>query len=642
MSSSFLRLACLAPLALALPAAAVIAPQIDMADLSIEELANIQITSVSKKPEALAGAAASVFVITADDIRRSGAASLPEVLRLAPNLQVAQVSGSGYAISARGLNGSGNSAPNKLQVLIDGRSVYAPLFSGVFWDVQELLLEDIERIEVISGPGGTLWGINAVNGVINISTRAARDTAGSLALAAGGTRGAELAFRQGGAMHGGHWRVWGRYLDARHTELANGGPVNDSRHFKQAGFRADWARGAHLFSLHGKAYEGAAQQPEPGLVQTGAVVKLQPSATSGANLTARWTHALAAGGSLGVQAYLERTERTALPSFAESLDIADVQFQHEMAPMGAHTVVWGANARTTWDDVSNSDYLAFLPARTQQSWSSLFAQDEIVLGEGLRLIAGARIERNPYTGAELLPTLRLAWTPSSAHTLWASASRTVRAPSRLDADAFIPGKPPYLLRGGPAVRSEVAKVVELGYRGQPTARLSYSVTAFYNDYDHLRTQEVDRSRTFIIFGNLMQGKAHGIEMWGNYQAAPGWRLSAGLLALDESLRLKAGSNDANAPGIIGKNPSHTAQLRSAFTLSDAMSFDVGVRKVGALSNPAVPGYTALDARWGWAIRRGLELSVHGHNLNGGHGEYGPVATRTEVGPSLGARLVWRN
>lgn len=642
MSSSFLRLARITPLVLTLPAAAMTAPAADIADMSIEELANIQITSVSKKPEALAGAAASVFVITADDIRRSGAASIPEALRLAPNLQVGQVSASGYAISARGLNGSGNSAPNKLQVLIDGRSVYAPLFSGVFWDVQELMLEDVERIEVISGPGGTLWGVNAVNGVINITTRAARDTSGSLVAASAGERGYDIAFRQGGAMDGGHWRVYGKYLDLRHTELAGGGLVNDSRHFRQAGWRADWARGAHQFSVHGSVYDGAAQQPEPGLVQTGAAVTLQPVDTAGVNLTARWTYALSGGGSVSLQAYADHTERTALPSFAESLDIADLQFQHSMAAAGAHTVVWGANYRTTWDDVTNSDYLAFLPPKTSQAWSSLFAQDEIALGAGLRLIVGARLERNPYTGAEFLPTLRMAWTPSPAHTLWASASRTVRAPSRLDADAFIPGKPPYLLRGGPAIRSEVAKVLELGYRGQPAPRLSYAITAFYNDYDHLRTQEIHSSRTYVIFGNLMEGKAHGIEMWGNFQATPAWRLSAGLLALDETLRLKPGSTDATAPGIVGKNPSHTAQLRSAFALSDNMQFDLAVRKVGALSNPGVPGYTAVDARLGWEMRRGLELSVYGHNLGGGHGEYGPLATRTEVGRSLGVKLVWQN
>ncbi len=639
MRLTFLRMAAL----LALPAATAAAAQLpDLADLSIEELANLQITSVSRKPEALAGAAASVFVITSEDIRRSGATSMAEVLRLAPNLQVGAVSNGSYAISARGLNGSGNSGPNKLQVLIDGRSVYAPLFSGVFWDAQDLMLEEIARIEVISGPGGTLWGVNAVNGVINITTRAAADSGASLAVLSAGTRGTDSAFRQGGVLAGGHWRVYGKYLDQRHTETASGALVDDARHQAQVGFRADWTRGEHQFSINGNAYRGDAQQPAPGAVQTGAAIVLGPVATTGVNLTGQWTYQLGAGASLSLQAYLDHTSRDVQPAFAESLDIADLQIQHGLAALGAHTLVWGANYRSTRDDVRNSAFLAFLPARVNQHWASVYAQDEIALRPDLRLIAGARVEHNPYTGSELLPTLRLAWTAAPAHTLWASASRTVRAPSRLDADAFIPGVPPYILRGGPVIRSEVATVFELGYRGQPLPKLSYAMTAFYNNYDHLRTQEVDPTQTFITFGNLMEGHASGLELWGNYQATPAWRLSAGLLALHESLRLKAGSNDADGPGITGKNPSHTAQLRSTFNLADDKEFDVALRKVAALSNPDVPGYTAIDARFGWRLRKGVEASVSGQNLNGSHGEYGPLASRTEVGRSLGVKLVWQN
>lgn len=630
------------PVLFALPAGAATALPADIADMSIEELANIQIHSVSKKPEPLAAAAASVFVITADDIRRSGWTTIADVLRLAPNLQVAQVSNGGHAISARGLNGSNNSASNKLQVLIDGRSVYAPLFSGVFWDAQDLMLEDIERIEVISGPGGTLWGVNAVNGVINITTRAAGATQGSMGVVSAGQHGYDLAFRQGGVMAGGgHWRAYGKVLDQRHTELASGGKVNDARRQAQLGWRADWERGSHQFSVHGAAYRGNADQAEPGALQTGAPIVLGPIDTSGVNLTGRWSVALGSGSSVSLQGTLDHTRRIVTPTFGESLDLADLQFQYSAGAMGAHTLVWGANYRRTWDDVTNSEYLAFLPARTSQTWSSLFAQDEILLRPDLRLIAGARIEHNVYTGTELLPTLRLAWTMAPAHTVWASASRTVRAPSRLDADAFIPGAPPFLLRGGPQVRAEVAKVLELGYRGQPLPQLSYSITAFHHDYDHLRTQEVDAGGTFVTFGNLMEGKARGIEMWGNYQATPAWRLSAGLLALHERLQLKAGSNDLAGPSSKGKNPAHTAQVRSTFSLAADKEIDLALRKVARLSDPEVPGYTAIDARFGWQVQRGLELSVFGHNLNGGHGEFGPLATRTELGRTVGAKLVWQ-
>ncbi len=642
MTSPLLRLSGIVPLLLALPAAANTMPGTDIADMSIEELANIQITSVSKKPEPLARAAAAVYVITADDIRRSGAASLPEALRLAPNLQVGLSSNGAYGISARGLNGSGNSAPNKLQVLIDGRSVYTPLFSGVFWDAQDVMLEDIERIEVISGPGGTLWGVNAVNGVINITTRAARDTTGSLGMLSASQDGYGAGFRQGGAMSGGHWRVYGKYLQQKASELHNGGRVDDERRQAQVGFRADWESGASRFGMHGNAYRGKAEQPRPGVIQTGAAFALGQIDTTGINLTGHWSHALAGGGSVSVQGYVDHTERTVPPTFAEDLDIVDLQFQHSLPVKGAHTVVWGASYRTTWDEVGNSDFIAFLPATTRQKWASLFAQDDIALSSNLRLVAGARMERNPYTGTEFLPTLRLAWTAAPAHTLWASASRTVRAPSRLDADAFIPGRPPYILRGGPMIRSEVARVYELGYRGQPLPQLSYAMTAFHNDYDHLRTQEIDPSGTFITFGNLLEGKAQGLEMWGSYQATPAWRLSAGLMLLDETLRMKPGSTDKNAPLIAGKNPSHTAQLRSSFNLSADKELEVGIRRVGRLSSPDVPAYTAVDARFGWSIRKGLTLSVTAHNLNGSHGELGPIATRTEVDRSLGVKLVWQN
>ena len=642
MKTAILRAAGMLPLLLVLPARGALIPPADIADLSIEELANIEIHSVSKKSETLAAAAASVYVITADDIRRSGWTSVADVLRLAPNLQVAQGSNGEYAISARGLNGSSNSAPNKLQVLIDGRSVYAPLFSGVFWDAQDVMLEDIERIEVISGPGGTLWGVNAVNGVINITTRSSRDTHGSLAALSADQGGYDLAFRQGGVTADGrHWRVYGKYLDQRHSTRKDGGKVDDARQQSQMGFRADWERGAHQFSINGNAYQGDAQQPAPGSLQTGEAFVLGDIETSGVNLSGRWNYLLDAGASVSVQGYLDHTRRSVPPAFGESLDIADLQFQHSMAAAGPHTVVWGASYRRTWDDVRNSRYVAFLPAKVSQSWSSLFAQDEITLRKDLRLIAGARIERNVYTGTEWLPTLRLAWTLAPAHTVWASASRTVRAPSRLDADAFIPGAPPYLLQGGPQVRSEIAKVIELGYRGQPLPNLSYSLTAFHNDYDHLRTQEVDPSNTFITFGNLMEGKASGIEMWGSFQVSRAWRLSAGLTALHENLKLKKGSNDATGPAIVGRNPSHTAQIRSTFSVAADKDLDVVLRKVGGLADPEVPGYTAVDARFGWRLNKGLELSVFGQNLNGGHGEYGPVETRAQLERTVGAKLVWQ-
>jgi iron complex outermembrane receptor protein len=607
----------------------------ELADLSLEELGNIEITSVSKRAERLSDAAASVFVITTEDIRRSGATSLPEALRIAPNLQVAQVSASGYAITARGFN---NSSANKLLVLIDGRPVYTPLFSGVFWDVQDVMLEDVERIEVISGPGGTLWGANAVNGVINVISRSAKNTQGTLVAAGVGNREADAAVRHGGTIGAdGNYRVYGKYFDRDHTSTANGNAKSDAWHKGQVGFRADWDRPGDQFMVQGNAYHGREGQPLPGSISiSGVNLPLDTISLSGVNLVTRWQHLLEGGSNVTLQGYFDRTERTVPPTFAETLDIVDLQFQHSLQPIGIHAAAWGAEYRYGMDRVTNSSFFAFLPANVNQKWASIFAQDEMTLRKDLRLIVGARLEHNDYTGNEFLPNARLAWKFAPDHLLWTAASRTVRAPSRLDRDAFVPGNPPFLLNGGSNVRSEVAKVYELGYRGQVTSKFSYSVTAFHADYDHLRTQEIAPSRTFLIFSSEMEGKSNGVEMWGTYQALRMWRLSGGLSALRERLQLKPGSNDATAVSAQqGRDPALTWMLRSSLDISAQSEFDLTLRRVSALSNPAVPDYMAVDARFGWKPRRDLELSVTGQNLFGsGHGEFTDVATRTQLQRSV--------
>jgi iron complex outermembrane receptor protein len=614
----------------------------EFADLSIEELANIDVTSVSRRPERLQDAPASVFVITADDIRRAGSRSLAEALRLAPNLQVARASNTGYYISARGMNGTSNSPANKLLVMIDGRSVYSPLFSGVFWDEPDVMLEDVERIEVISGPGGTLWGVNAVNGVINIITRHAAATEGDLLVLRGDTDGAQAAFRHGGGSADGSWRVYGKVFGQGRSELSTGARMDDAWDQGQVGFRADWEHGDDRFSVNGNAWRGRQGQPAPGVIAApGASVGVADILTRGANLTGRWERTLQSGGSVSVQAYVDHRYRQVPPTFTDAIDIADVQLQHSLPALGAHSIVWGGEYRYGWDSVTNSRFVAFLPASDRQAWASLFAQDEIALRDDLRLTAGARYERNPYTGAEFLPTLRLSWRVNPAHSLWAGFSRTVRAPSRLDVDAFIPGAPPYLLAGGPQVRSEVARVFELGYRGQVGQDLSYSVTAYRNLYDHLRTQDVASSGRSIVFGNLMEGQARGIEAWGSYQMSDAWRLSAGLTALHERFKLKPGSGDAGSVATTGADPAYTAQLRSSYAFDSARELELAVRRAGATARPEVAAYTAVDLRFGWRLANGMELSVIGANLNGSHGEYGAEGFRTEVGRSVGVKLAWQ-
>jgi iron complex outermembrane receptor protein len=609
-----------------------------LGELSLEDLSNIEITSVSRRAERLSGAPTSVYVITGADIRRSGATTLAEALRLAPNLQVVRVNAKSYTASARGF---ASPAANKLLVLIDGRSVYSPLFSGVFWDVQEVMLEDVDRIEVISGPGSTLWGVNAVNGVINVITRSALATPGSLAALGAGSQESRASVRHGThADEGSAWRLYALRSDVRDTKTASGTRVNDAGHHTQVGLRADAERGPDHFAVHAEAYEGRREQPLPGSIVTGAAFELGDIRVSGAHVLGLWERSLDAGASLQLQAGLDHTERTVVPTFSDRQDLLDLQLQHSPGALGRHTPVWGAQLRAGWDHTINSPYIAFLPERLRQTWASLFVQDEIALDDELRLTLGARAERNDYTGIEFLPTARLAWKWAPQQLVWAAASRTVRAPSRLDHDPYVPGQPPFLLRGGPGVASEVADVVGLGYRGQPAPGTTLSATAYHAEYDRLRTQEIDPAFTYLYFGNGMQGRTSGLELWASLQASPSWRLHAGFSRLWQDMRLKPGSDDTQAVAATeGANPPLWWSLRSAVDLNPQTDLDLTVRHVGALAQPAVPGYTTLDLRVAWRPRPGLELSLTGQNLaGGGHGEFYDVAVRTQWQRSWFAQL----
>ncbi len=605
-------------------------PPGELANLDLQSLMRLQITSVSRRSETLANAAASVFVITGDEIRRAGARNLAEALRLAPNLDVVQVSATSYTVSARGFI---NSAANKLLVLIDGRSVYTPLFSGVFWDVQDVPLEDVERIEVISGPGGTLWGVNAVNGVINVITRSAANTVGGLLAAGGGNRGTIGLLRYGAkAGADGAWRAYGKYFNLERTETANGTMKDDAGHRALAGFRGDWTRGTDQLTFLGAAYRGSEGQPPPGTISvTGTHLALGVIPLSGMNLTGLWKRSLANGTAVTVQGYFDRTERTVPPTFAERLNIFDLQFLHSGRLAGIHTFAWGGEYRYGMDRVTNSAVVAFLPADVNQKWAAVFGQDEIALPGAVRLSVGARSEHNDYTGSEFLPSARLAWRAAPDHLLWAAASRTVRAPSRLDRDTFVPGNPPFILTGGPTVVSEIARVYELGYRGQPAPSLTLSATVFRSFYDHLRTQELAPSRRSLFYANGMEGATSGAELWASWQATHRWRLSGGFNGLNEHLALRPGSNDhAGVVAQMGRDPRRSWRLRSSLDLPGQRGeFDVIARRVSERSSPAVPAYSAVDLRYGWQPRNGLEVSVMGQNLlRKGHGEFTDISTRT--------------
>lgn len=633
-------LRCVGLLAVLLPSLA-LSPAIAadrLATLSLEELGQVEITSVSKRAERLSDAPTAVFVITAADIRRAGVTSLPEALRLAPNLHVARTNNSDYAITARGFAGA---TANKLLVLIDGRSVYSPLFSGVFWDAQDLMLEDVQRIEVISGPGGTLWGVNAVNGVINVITRPTSGTGGGFAAVVLGSAEHRASLRWGGAAghEGSSYRVYATRSERRHTENEAGQPINDAGRHSQAGFRADWQQGRDSLMVKGAVYDGQRDQPRPGTISISTLsVPLGPISIAGANLSALWERVLTGGGSLAVQAYYDGTRRKVQPTLDDTQHTVDVQFQHALGPHGAHLPVWGVQLREGQDRVASNPYFIFLPESLNQTWLSLFAQDEITLQPQLHLTLGGRIEHNDYTGAEFLPTARLAWKPTPQHLWWSALSRSVRAPSRLDRDPRIPGVPPYVLQGGPDVQAEIAHTLELGYRGQVAPEATFSATLFHSRYDKLRTRETFAGGS--AYNNRMKAATTGLELWGSLQAGPGWRLHAGFTRLHQQLELKPGSNDLTAPAIAaGTNPARWWLLRSALDVGRSAELDATLRYVDTLNRPFVPSYHALDLRLGWRTSPTLEWSVVGHNLLGsGHGEFASAANRTHVEPAVQVKL----
>jgi iron complex outermembrane receptor protein len=620
-----MRLTCAALAACAASAQAQPASRDGLADLSLEELANLEVTSVSRRAEPLSAAPASIFVITDDDIRRSGATSLPEALRLAPSLHVARVDARQYAISARGFN---STAANKLLVLIDGRAVYTPLFSGVFWDAQDTLLEDIERIEVISGPAGTLWGANAVNGVINVITKGATDTQGTLAYAGGGNEESGLGARHGLRLdNGGGLRVYGKGFSRDSTVRASGADVPDRWHSGQAGFRADWGAGSDSYTLQGDAYQGKADQAAPGDVRI-----------SGGNLLVRWQRQLAGGDRVQVQAYFDNTHRELPGTLAERLDTYDIEFQHALAVGRDHLFAWGGGHRMARDRVTNMG-VEFLPAKRDLKWTNVFVQDEYRWSDALRLTAGAKVEHNPYTGSEFLPSARLAWRLDESRLLWAAASRAVRAPSRIDREFSTSGSPTSdPVASSPDFRSEISKVFEIGYRAQPSPRASYSVTGFHSRHDHLRSLEPGPPDVIV---NQIEGDSTGLEAWGKLQITPGWRLSAGATLLDQNLRPKPGSA-ATDVSVAGNDPKRQFSLRSSHDLGGGQDFDLLVRYVSALPDPAVPSYTAFDARYAWRPRAGLELSVSAQNLlDSQHPEFGAAASRSEIERGVFLKVTWQ-
>jgi iron complex outermembrane receptor protein len=606
----------------------------DLGALSLEELGTIVVTSVSGRAEKLSDAPASIYVISSEDIRRSGVRTLPDALRLAPNLQVARTSASSYAISSRGFN---NAIGNKLLVLIDGRTVYTPLFSGVFWDQQDVMLEDVDRIEVISGPGATLYGANAVNGVINVITRPASATQGTLATAGIGNRDQGAAVRYGGKLGvDAHYRVYARHLGLENTERANGSAVPDAWRRNQAGFRVDWAQVGRSLTVQGDAYTGKSEaRPVAGPIEVG-----------GVNLLGRWKQQLGSDSDIQVQTYFDRSEREDRIGFQGDVNVFDIEFRNGIR-FDSHKVLWGAGYRHARDDIPPTLpplSIVFVPQSRALTWENVFVQDEIRLGATVALTLGLKLESNDYTGWEKLPNARLAWKPTERQLVWGAVSRAVRAPARLDRDfrlVFTPINFAFI-NGGPNFQSEVAKVYEIGYRAQPTRAISYSLTAFRHDYDKLRSGMPAPA----VIENRIAGFENGVEGWFTYQPTRVWRLSGGFSTLRQHLGVQPGSTDPTGPIALGNDPDYQWMLRSSFELPHNQELDLMARRVGALPLQAVgvtvPAYTAVDVRWGWHINRSVELSLTLQNLfDRAHPEFDVPAARSEYERSAFFKVLWR-
>jgi iron complex outermembrane receptor protein len=602
--------------------------------LSVEELQELEVTSVSRRPERLSETASAIQVITGEDIRRAGATSLPEALRLASNLQVAQIDSRQWAISTRGFN---SSSGNKLLVLIDGRIAYSPLHSGVFWDVQDTPLDDIDRIEVISGPGGALWGANAVNGVINITTKSARDTQG-VVFAAGG--GSELhgvtGMRYGGTIGDAvRFRAYGKYFDRGTSALPNGYQATDDWHIGQGGIRVDWATSSdNRFTLQSDLYDGRMAQQGTNDIDV-----------NGGNVLGRWSRTLANASDLSLQLYYDRTHRNIPGTFGEDLNIYDADFQHQFHLAGRHDIIWGLGSRVTSDDVRNSALLAFLPAQATRKWFSGFVQDEVPLvRDRLRLTLGTKIEHNDYTGVEYQPSGRLAWILNQRQVLWGAVSRAVRTPSRIDRELFAPPTPPFLIAGGPGFVSEEVLAYELGYRSQPIDRLSLTVATFYNNYDNIRSLEQVNppAPTPIVLGNGQKGTSYGAELTADYFLTDWWRLHSGYTGVHVDIVAKPGSADTSSGGSESHDPQHQVFLRQSLDLPAHLQLDAGLRYVSEITNQAVPAYGEIDARLAWRPTRAFEWSLVGQNLlHQQHAEFGVLASRRELKRGVYGTLTWR-
>ena len=636
----------------------------DLTQVSLENLMNMEVTSVSKKEQKLSQVAAAIFVITQEDIRRSGATSIPDLLRMVPGLDVAQINSNTWAISARGFN---SEFANKLLVLVDGRSAYTPLFGGANWDTLDVPLENIDRIEVINGPGGTIWGANAVNGVINIITKKTADTLGGLIVTGGGTAQPE----SGMAQYGGRikeettYRIFTKYLNDNHSPDLNGQDAEDAWHLLHAGFRTDTKlSNQDSLTTEGDLYAGSEGSTIVHSIlsppQNVSVVERTP--LSGGNVLGKWAHIFSDRADTTLQFYFDQYTRSG-PESREARNTYDLEFQNHLAVGARHDLIWGVGFRHSDDKTEGTIDQAFVPFDWSGNLFSLFIQDQIALKpDRVLLTLGTKIEDSFFTGYDLEPSIRVAWTPNKRNTYWAAISRATRTPTRRGdalqaALAALPGPTEVLLEGNPDIKSEHVIAYELGYRAQPIQRISLGTTAFINSYTGLESIEPLPSFTNsnlsppvvvdpLQLSNKMRGTTYGLEFYANWRANRYWTISSGYSFLRMELRLDPTSLDTvSVADATGSNPGNQAQLRSRVELSHGLSWDANAYFVGRLTNQAVPSYTRVDTQFAWKVSEKVTLNVVGQNLlQDHHLEFNDalqVVNSSQVKRSAYVKFTWR-
>src|SRR6266403_2259931 len=628
----------------------------DVTAITLEDLMDLQVTSVSKRAQKLADAAAAIFVITQDDIRRSGASSIPEALRMVPGLEVARIDENKWAIGSRGFNGRFD---NKLLVLIDGRSVYTPLFSGVYWNVQDVMLEDVDRIEVIRGPGATLWGANAADGVINVITKKAKATQSAVVTAGAGTE--ERA--AGGVRYGGklgnntYYRAYTKYFDWGPSAYPSGMTAHDGWDALRGGFRADWTpAGANSLTLQGDVYRSRFNE-----TLTVASLSAPYSNTfpndgkySGGNILGRWNHT-SERSSMSLQMYYDNTTISDHSLFGDHQNILDLDFQHGFHVGDSQQFVWGLGYRSIRDKNDASFTVSLQPNQVTLNQFSTFLQDEISLVDNrLQITLGSKFERNEFTGFEIEPNARLLWNLTPNQSIWTAVSRAVRTPAlteeglRLNSAVIPPGTPanptPFpavvAVFGSHQFNSEDLLAYELGYRVQAAKNLSLDISTFYNNYSNLRTAEpgapfVEGSPapTDIVIpfvaGNKMSGGTYGVELFADWKVIPKWRLVGSYSYLQMDIHKNANSQDPTPDIPNGSSPRHQWYLRSSIDLPKHFEQDTTLRFVDQLPSLNVPSYYSLDAHLGWRPVTRLEFSIGGQNLlNNWHFEFMPDFVNT--------------